>query len=281
MRYQQVDFCIYCGDSTAKLTDEHIIPFGLGGVHILPKSSCKACATLTSKIELQCLRDIMGQIRAKRHMPSRRKKNRPTELPVYLSDGDNSGTIEIKVGLAEHPTILFLGKFPIARCLVGIPYYEYPSVLSTPWFFGPTPEELIEFAEKRGKRGIGGGAFEPGAFSRMLCKIALGFAVGELGSKSFAPLVLDQISGKSKDINHLVGGSLDEPPPAEKETLHSIRWEGKRIGWRNYVVVYIRLFADLGAPIYHVVVGEAFATTVSKFSLQQGPPRKPENFKLL
>ncbi len=41
--YQEVGSCIYCG-STDNLSNEHIIPYGLGGNLELPKSSCSRCA---------------------------------------------------------------------------------------------------------------------------------------------------------------------------------------------------------------------------------------------
>lgn len=41
--YQPVNVCIYCG-GTGALSDEHIIPFGLGGRWVLPKASCAECA---------------------------------------------------------------------------------------------------------------------------------------------------------------------------------------------------------------------------------------------
>lgn len=185
---------------------------------------------------------------------------------MYLYDSDSANGIAIKVTVEEHPTVLFLGTFPKARALYGAPYFEIPRVLSKPWFHGPPIAELVEFAQRKGKAGIGGGAFDPGPFSRMLAKIALSFSIAEIGDSAFTPLVQNMILGSSKDINHLVGGSFDNPPPPEDGVLHSIRWKGETVGSKHYVVVYLRLFADLGAPIYHVVVGEAFPETVAKYS---------------
>jgi hypothetical protein len=45
-RSSPVGYCIYC-QATDELTNEHILPFGLSGTAVLPKSSCKACAKIT------------------------------------------------------------------------------------------------------------------------------------------------------------------------------------------------------------------------------------------
>jgi HNH endonuclease len=36
--------CIYCGTTGVKLTDEHIVPYSLGGSHVLRDASCLQCA---------------------------------------------------------------------------------------------------------------------------------------------------------------------------------------------------------------------------------------------
>ena len=70
----QLNECMYCG-SLESLTDEHIIPFGMGGDLVFQKSSCKDCAKKTSKDERKVLRGFMYDGRLIGNMPSRRKKN--------------------------------------------------------------------------------------------------------------------------------------------------------------------------------------------------------------
>jgi 5-methylcytosine-specific restriction endonuclease McrA len=50
-KYSNVNRCIYCG-TLENLTDEHIIPYGLGGRSILPKASCSECSNITTNFEL-------------------------------------------------------------------------------------------------------------------------------------------------------------------------------------------------------------------------------------
>ena len=57
--YESKGECIYCG-STNELSNEHIVPYALEGVHVLKDSSCKSCADLTKKFELDVARKLWG-----------------------------------------------------------------------------------------------------------------------------------------------------------------------------------------------------------------------------
>lgn len=85
--------CIYCG-GTNDLTDEHVVPFGLAkNSLILPKASCKACASLTSFVEMGFLREGLGILREKFGSPTRRAKRRTGLASRWLADRANDGTI--------------------------------------------------------------------------------------------------------------------------------------------------------------------------------------------
>jgi HNH endonuclease len=47
--------CIYCG-STNQLSDEHVLPYGLGGALVLKKASCRDCSKVTAALEERLLR---------------------------------------------------------------------------------------------------------------------------------------------------------------------------------------------------------------------------------
>ena len=68
--YQPVHRCIYCGKS-ADLRNEHIVPFALNGVTVLPKSTCGACAEITGRFEGAVLRGPMRDVRVYRGLKSR------------------------------------------------------------------------------------------------------------------------------------------------------------------------------------------------------------------
>ncbi|TXL71780.1 HNH endonuclease [Vineibacter terrae] len=72
---------------TEALTDEHIIPFALGGRWVVPKSSCAACARATGAFEQVFLRTMLGPLRMYFDMPTRRRKARPKKLPLKVKLG--------------------------------------------------------------------------------------------------------------------------------------------------------------------------------------------------
>ena len=83
--YKPVGHCIYCG-ATENLGKEHILPFGLSGSAILPKSSCRNCASITGRTEQDILRgSFWPAVRAFRDLKSRSKhENAPSTMPVSI-----------------------------------------------------------------------------------------------------------------------------------------------------------------------------------------------------
>jgi hypothetical protein len=79
--------CIYCGarGDEVELTDEHIIPFSLGGNAEILKASCKSCATITSELELHLGRQVLWDHRVHAKLPTRRPEGRPDTLPTRVS----------------------------------------------------------------------------------------------------------------------------------------------------------------------------------------------------
>lgn len=67
-----------------RLTDEHVVPYSLGGQHILERASCDICANITKRFEQDVARDLWGNARAAYNAPTRRKKERATA--VVLQD---------------------------------------------------------------------------------------------------------------------------------------------------------------------------------------------------
>ncbi len=98
-------------------------------------------------------------------------------------------------------------------------------------------------------------------FCQMIAKIAHGFATAELGLTGFnalAPtqLILRNLGPKENwcGCYRLVGGDLQDYAP--DEALHVLSWGLVPKGDQMFLVVTLRLLANLGAPVFHVVVGE-------------------------
>src|ERR1035437_5629128 len=62
--YDPVGVCIYCGAMVTRLSEEHIIPQGLGGTLKLPAASCSVCADETHAYEGRVQARMFGYARA-------------------------------------------------------------------------------------------------------------------------------------------------------------------------------------------------------------------------
>src|SRR5690554_2542178 len=110
--------CMYCG-STETLTDEHVIPYAMGGTLVFPASSCKKCAAATSRDELRVLRGFMYEGRLVAGLPSRRKKKQPVNIKRILLRPDGTeltrdlllqnGVAVIHLPIFQMPGILYGG----------------------------------------------------------------------------------------------------------------------------------------------------------------------------
>jgi hypothetical protein len=106
-----VGYCIYCGARSVELSDEHIVPFALGGDVVLPQASCATCAATTSNFERQVARNVLGPFRNRKGAPARRPKKRPETLTLELVDSDGSRR-EIELSPSSHPATLLLPDLP-------------------------------------------------------------------------------------------------------------------------------------------------------------------------
>lgn len=91
-------------------------------------------------------------------------------------------------------------------------------------------------------------------FARMLAKIAHSYTVAELGLGNFIP-TLTHVLHKDSTFppDHVIGGELLVPPPSTERfelSLSSVKSRN-----REFWVVRIRLFGDLGFPVYLCVSG--------------------------
>ena len=251
--------CIYCGE-TENLTDEHIIPFALGGKLVLENSSCRSCAEITSKYELTCLRTMYGPLRLLYDLPTRRPKKRPKSLPLKVKYSPEEDEWQ-KVMVAQD-------QYPF---LVAFPYFEAPGIFSGEppskskgaktnrlWIRGGSPyysfDELLPkitsdlqaysiFPESKS---------DIPAFCKMISKIAHSYAIAKLGIEGFLPLLNPIIISDQLDhCMHYIGSlNSDEPP---RDMLHELGF----VDFRNInaIFVRIRLLSKLGTPTYVIAVG--------------------------
>ncbi len=98
--------CIYCG-SPETLSTEHIIPRGLRGNLVLPRSSCEPCRKITHKFETTCLRSNFWYFRIHTGM-QRRLDERPKSLPMRARNKP------MLVSPTNHPNLLLLPDFLVS-----------------------------------------------------------------------------------------------------------------------------------------------------------------------
>lgn len=78
---RRIGKCVYCG-STEQLSDERVIPEGLGGRDLLRAASCEPCRVETGKFEQHVLRNMLWAMRIR--MKVRGKRRHPPTIPIYV-----------------------------------------------------------------------------------------------------------------------------------------------------------------------------------------------------
>lgn len=243
--------CMYCG-SSENLTDEHIIPFGMGGDLILRKSSCEACAAKTSLDERKVLRGFMYEGRLVGGFPSRRKKKQPKTIKrkLFREDGTEfTKDLLIKSGVSviHLPIFTDLGILSGQKTETGISIQELITIhLGT-----DNLEEL------RLKEDISGLKFQTDidvtAFCRLLSKIAYGHHIQQCGlfPKEESP-ALSIINKSEMQFGKWIG-SQDVPFP-KSSALHLIQMRTFQVETIGKVyIVAINLFNKFGVGSSYLV----------------------------
>jgi hypothetical protein len=262
LTYPDLGVCAYCGTTIYRpgtdlpLTDEHILADGFGGTLVLPKASCEDHQKKTTTIEGSILRTIFLAPRAHLGIRARKKKRNPIDkFPLRATVDGREITIE--VALEEYPTMLYLMNLGPPGLLVGRP--KQIAGIQGVWLkaFNLTFDKIQKSV---GATSMMSPVTDTKRFCQFLAKTAQTLAVAELGADGFKPLLRKLIEGHIgiDEMHQLVGGQPE--PNAATDSLHEIGLEQKRgANGKIYVVAKLRFFANLGAPIYYVVVGEMTA----------------------
>jgi hypothetical protein len=261
--------CIYCGaltrrpNSTQACTDEHIVPEAIGGQIIIDHASCDACADLINSYEGDLLSRLFWLPRNKIGLKGKKRAR-----------GNRSSLVNAVVNGQEVATVL--------------PIEDNPSFLTLPFFYRPNILELpdglrlgsfgiwvhqFEDIEKLQRHGVGEFATPPLdtlRFAQLLAKIAHGYAISQMGfswhpdeagptiggyQSVLLPLIRKRFSRKDIFGSYLdyVGGFPGNYAPSS--SLHDLGAGFLLHEGQDYLVVWLRLFASFGAPIYWIIVG--------------------------
>lgn len=236
--------CIYCGDKK-RLSREHIIPRRLAGDLVLLQCSCDRCATITGRNEQTCLRVLFRELRA--HLGIGRAANRPRALQVTPKGGTG-----FEVPVASHPfTFLMMVTEPPA-ILRGVEESTWEPIGTNCRFWlydGPDNTRRVEMLGP----GITTRLYHaPDHFTLMLGKIAHAYACAKLGVHGFEHFLPTHIRSDSNRIGYYIG--TDQTLFAPDRAMHTLSLIRDNSG---LLIVRIRLFAHLGAPVYQVIVGRS------------------------
>jgi hypothetical protein len=249
--------CIYCG-ATTNLSTEHAVPYAINGPWTLLDASCPDCCDITHRFERDMLRGLFPAIRTVFNMQTRRRKERPTTLPLLVVRHGVDQFIDVPV--KDFPVFLPLIELPPPGVVAGRRLVSGigPPVLDVRHLAGPGREELTAMfpdADYIGARMT----FAPEDFGRTLAKIGFCAAVFALGLAPFRNTpITGVILGHDKSIGHWVGSWIGEEqnPP---NGLHGMKVRAAGAD----IHVILRLFAQFGASEYHVALGPAAPEFVS------------------
>jgi hypothetical protein len=260
--------CIYCGVSAddAELTDEHVVPYSLGGNVEILKASCKACAAETSRCEREIAKKVFDELRLHVGAPTRRPKRRPSELPFTVSiEGAPPKTLTVPI--EEQPFFTPMPVWGMPGILCGAqPSTSFPIENKAHVFSWIPPNAAHVIGLARGQKAeipIPAFYIDHFRFARAIAKIAYCQAVIRYGLHGFRRLMTPAvILGRYPFVPYFVGSDPDAtpPPPIKGKVLHAIELETVGIGNLRLIEGSVRLFANSGTenegpPIYRVIVG--------------------------
>lgn len=247
--YRPVGQCIYCGEAESALSDEHIIPYSLNGILVLPKASCSTCAGVTSRSEREVARSMYGLLRVKRGFKTRRKNSQPTSAGVGLFDQAGEKRITL-LPIDQVPTLYGALELPPPGILSGAPRTESNPELKI--HLKGDESEMAAAAATLGADTIALKVIvEWRAFARLLAKIAHSYLVATVGLRGYTPLLPDLILGRSLHLSHYVGGAvgaLQDQVGDSDVTLVCQEAENE-----PHLTVYVQLLGRGRLPIYLVV----------------------------
>lgn len=254
VRAAPVGSCIYCG-ATDQLSDEHVVPYALGGRFVLPESSCPRCSTITSGFERRVLRGFMLDARTAGNYPTRRPKDRPKSL--FLKVGNNEQLQQIGLLPSEHPGILQLPLLEPPGILTGRPETTGVSICGSEMiYFGKNP---FEAARDLGVKTLEGSVdWDVTSFARMVAKIGYSFAVANAGplTRSNVP-ILPLILGTVDNASFWLGSAQFKLRVEEQAPTHALGYTlipDPHDKTKRLLVVLVKLFVPSGATGYLVVV---------------------------
>lgn len=258
--------CIYCGARAgdAELTDEHIVPYSLGGNAFIRDGSCKACAAETTKCERELAKVVLGDFRNSIGEQTRRPKKR-AKVGSFVASINYGPRQTFTVPIADLP---FFTPMPVwglpGMMRAELPakefketkahvYHWVPPNIRETLKLGPFDVAELPFPEFK---------FDHHKVARAFAKIGYCQAILYWGLRGFDRLDLPElVLGRYPMVPFYVGCPLIEPDsPQEREVKHAVWLSEVDQAGKKFYLAELRLFgnsgtAEHGMPVYYVVVG--------------------------
>ncbi|WP_135211115.1 hypothetical protein [Vitreimonas flagellata] len=247
-RYEPVGHCIYCGDSSSFLTLEHIIPLNLVGHLKLPKASCSVCQKVTHAFETEFAKATRG-FRYRLGIKARKPKKRVHVHTVTINDGHRKR--EIQIPTEDFPKLLSIPELVLPRILTGASDNDLGRIWN-----GVDLRDMRAFADRYGGQEATFAKYDVATFLRLVAKVAHAYAYAAIPRSelsSYNLLLGDFIRTGEGDPLYLIGGGRQQLDKVKD--LHQIELLTLERSTDELLVCRLRLFAALGAPEHHVVVG--------------------------
>lgn len=198
---------------------------------------------------------MFNSLRIREDMPTRRKKKRPKTLNVPTDRGD------LELPFEDTFAIRPIVAFAQAGILRQPPVKEQGFVGAILSVQAAHPLKRDAWQRHRVRHMDNCQTFHVESLALLYAKICHGFAVAWFGIDSFEHWLSPYILGDDPCLSYLVGGMPGGELPYP--VSHQASWR-LLLNRDNLIVVNLRLFANLGGPWSHVVVGRASDALVDR-----------------
>jgi hypothetical protein len=254
-----VGYCIYCGarPPATVMSDEHVVPRGLGGGLIIKRGSCEDCRKTTQKFEEACLRGSFLPFRVKAGLQKPTNKDRPKKLRLKIGKDLTDAMVDVE----DFPHWLHMPRFSEPGIFSQRDHGLDTIELRMETFANPS--KLDDYAGKHGGQISEDVEFQLKPFCQMLAKIAHGFSLFTHGPENFRPILTDLIRGLDDDIGYYIGERplpIGIPENLFANSAHKFFSSIMPLNGVNFICTYVQLLATYSAPTYCVVTGELTPT---------------------
>jgi hypothetical protein len=192
---------------------------------------------------------------------TRRKKERPTHLPLEVKNVDGTVTHSL-CSLVDYPGTYLVAMLPPPGVLTGAVRSELNPEFQLSLVGDPNEINKVMSSIGSGHISFGPQLFAWGDFCRTLAKIAHGYLVACIGLNGYLPFLPDLILGRSSYLSHYIGGLSGNATVTMLSSHLNLQYVPTSDG--VYLVVNIHLLGAANMPTYQVVAAKVEDSSLFK-----------------